>query len=269
MPDHNWQSIVHHETRLSAAEVSSDSPEILGKSKELVEAIAKIVCNQRGKGFSGSDSFTTVVARAHHAVNRSPKTGSETDQHLRAISTSMSKCIEELNKARNAGGTGHGRHEVPHVSILDARVACSFARTWAVWILGCLGESQRDDVGALVRDLQSETFGAGSLKNDSKLWISQLFLKRTSGGSGSQQHGAVQAERPLSFTTMESGRLSKGVTGSHKPTDWVSLRAYCSTKTVLWSCSQGKPRSLLQPFPARTSDKQRSYSIAPPVLRCR
>jgi Abortive infection C-terminus len=193
--DQHWESIEKHAARVVSADEGGDAGLIVGLCKDLVECIARVVCNERAVAYSTNDELTKVVGLAHAAIERQRGRGAAAETNLRAICQAMAKSITELGDARNLVGSGHGRATVSALSPIDLKVAVQFAFTWSEWVLGHLESVLKDEVSDLIQELSTENFSAGLLRRR----LTALGLNELPEGS---QHkiGVAVARRSMRGT---------------------------------------------------------------------
>jgi hypothetical protein len=109
---------------------SKDAPLVTGSGKDLLEASAQTVINDKGASYSGHD-FPGILFHAFEAVDLPTPDIAATEAFRRALSKDPGERVQqvlyllgcEVNKLRNAQGTGHGRAFVVTVSDQEAATA--------------------------------------------------------------------------------------------------------------------------------------------------
>ncbi len=162
LDDGHWSEIENLETRLKGAYEANDRALVIGTAKDLIEAVAKIVLENRGALGGGNVKFPKLIIQAHGALEAESGDGLTTDPHVLRISTAvmtiadeLMKITKEVFKLRNKYGSGHGR--VRYQELLDehAEVALDGALLWARWALRRLDVLINKTTSALVADLDA------------------------------------------------------------------------------------------------------------------
>jgi hypothetical protein len=164
--DAQWASIERHVKRVQSAEASSDYEDQLGRAKDLVETVAKVICDACSVVFPANEEFSPLLSKALTAIERKAGTGSAADGHLRSLCQVVSKGVGELNHARRVGGSGHGRSVIEPVDPENAEMAVGFANLWCRWALKRLEavQARTTHLQALLHQLIApEVFRAGEL----------------------------------------------------------------------------------------------------------
>jgi hypothetical protein len=142
-PEHidpaGWDAVELERDRLRRAWESKDYPEAVGKAKELVETVAKVVVVSAEGAVADEADFVPTVKSAHKALRRQPGVDLAQDQDLRAIANATQTLATSLAPLRNSFGTGHGRARIPDVSVEMATVTVEAALVWCRWALRRLG----------------------------------------------------------------------------------------------------------------------------------
>ena len=164
--DHNYvDAISAHAERLDAAKGRADLSDVIGCAKELVESVARVVLEARGRVVGDRADFSKIIAEAHKAVERQPGEGlAGSDETVRKMAQSAKSLVIDLGRLRNAVGTGHGRAVRPAVVEEQARVAVDAAIVWSRWMLWRLPSYLLADLRQLVKDLGGRTFYRGDLR---------------------------------------------------------------------------------------------------------
>ena len=145
---------------------AADHCDSLGRAKDLIECVAKVVCNECSVVFTENEEFTGVLSKAHAALDRRRGHGAAAEGHLRSLCQAMSKGVGEIAHARNAAGSGHGRPLLEAIEAESAEMASEFAFLWVRWVFRRLTDvlSQRSDLTQLIEDLNGgATFRRGEL----------------------------------------------------------------------------------------------------------
>lgn len=130
-----WAAIELARDRLRRSWESNDFPEALGKAKELVETVAKVVVESAEGTVADEADYAPTVKSAHKALRRQPGVDLSQHQEVRAIAQAAQTMATSLGPLRNAFGTGHGRARVPDVSMEMATLGVESALMWCRWAL--------------------------------------------------------------------------------------------------------------------------------------
>jgi len=107
---------------------ADDAALLTGTGKDLLEATAAHVLNERYGDYSASSNFPTLLGQAFLALDmttsQSPAVAGEPPQ--RAVERAMFDLACAINRLRNKEGTGHGRPWLPSVTDDQARAASYF-----------------------------------------------------------------------------------------------------------------------------------------------
>lgn len=116
---------------------SHDGALLVGTGKDLLEATAAHVLQERFNSYSTSDSFPMLLGQAFMALGM--KTTADKQVPGETVSSRMERAMYELacsiNTLRNKQGTGHGRPFLPTVSDDDARISIQIMGTIAEYML--------------------------------------------------------------------------------------------------------------------------------------
>jgi hypothetical protein len=158
-----WEAIGEAEERLLRAKAAGDQPLIVGSSKELCEAIAKVVISARGSLAAATADLPELVTNAHKLLEFQPGEGLATEPNVRTIAQSLKSIVRAVGNMRNQHGTGHGRAAPSGITAEHAELAFDAAYVWSSWALRRLEPYIAGDVGTLVHDLEVSTFRSGDL----------------------------------------------------------------------------------------------------------
>jgi len=220
-PDHiddpSWAAIELAHQRLEGAWSRNDLPEAIGKSKELVETIAKIVVSATGETPGDVADFAPTVKRAQQALGRQPGADLSQDQNIRAMSQAAQTLASSIGPIRNSHGTGHGRDRVPDIVDEMATVTVEAALLWSRWALRRLGHRLADYPNDLIdavntgtsRDALREKFRAAAIAqqpDEIQQRIGVAFGQQAAGGFGNAVEVGVEPaidggydEYPISY----------------------------------------------------------------------
>jgi len=152
--DDVWTSVQTHRARLDTAlgATPSDRGAAIGAAKDLVECIARAVCEERGEPSPG-DKYPQHVTNAHKALGR--QTGEHLDRTsaMGALAQSLRGGAKALAEVRNEYGSGHGRPLLSDVEDEVLEMAVGTAMLWSRWALRRLGHLQHGNLDALITDL--------------------------------------------------------------------------------------------------------------------
>ncbi len=120
---------------------SDDAALVTGTGKDLLEAVAAHVLQQRFGNYSTTSNFPTLLGQAFIAL------GLATSQDLvqpgepprKRTERAMYELACGINQLRNKQGTGHGRPWLPTVTESEARAAIEFMGVIAERLLAALG----------------------------------------------------------------------------------------------------------------------------------
>jgi Abortive infection C-terminus len=104
---------------------ADDNPLVVGTSKDLLEATAAHVLNERFGSYPQDANFPTLLGQAFVALNLStPAHARQPGEPARCrVERSLYDLACSVNALRNREGTGHGRPWLASVSSTEARVA--------------------------------------------------------------------------------------------------------------------------------------------------
>lgn len=104
---------------------TDDAALVTGTGKDLLEAVAAHILQQRYGGYSSTSNFPTLLGQAFVelglATPHDPVQPGESPQ--RRIERAMYELACGINQLRNKQGTGHGRPWLPSVTDAEARIA--------------------------------------------------------------------------------------------------------------------------------------------------
>lgn len=135
LEDAAWTAINDPLQRLNRALAENDLPLVVGTSKDLAEAVARVVLAARGETVASNEDFQKLVTRAQVALERQPGQGLAADEAIRLTAQSALKAIKGLSELRNRFGSGHGRALAPEVAEEVVLVSVDLAMMWCRWAL--------------------------------------------------------------------------------------------------------------------------------------
>ena len=198
-PDHiedlAWAAVEVAQSRLCGAWERGDFQEVLGKSKEIVETVAKVVVGAAEETVGEAAHFSSLVKRAQKCLARQPGADLSQDQNLRSIANATQTLATSIGPIRNSHGTGHGRDRVPDVVDEMATVTMEAALLWSRWALRRLGHVLADYPNDLIaavgtgtgRKVLRDKFAAAALAQqpaEVQLRIGVAFGQQAAGGFG-------------------------------------------------------------------------------------
>lgn len=117
----------------------NDPYQAIGASKEMLEAAMKTILSNRGREIADNITFQKLtdscISELGLAENSPPAT--ESEKHLRTITSSARKMIKAINELRGCAGTGHGRvvGSEPMVTAPDVSLVVSVGLILTTWLL--------------------------------------------------------------------------------------------------------------------------------------
>ncbi|WP_169165212.1 abortive infection family protein [Cellulomonas taurus] len=198
-PDHlddaGWEAVQIAQRRLKNAWELDDLPEVIGKAKELVETVAKVVVAATQEPLADGADFVTTVKRAQRAIDRVPAPDVSGSEDVRAIAQGAQTIVTRIAPIRNSHGTGHGHARVPDVVDEMATITLEAALLWTRWALRRLGHVLADYPNDLIEAVNSASslktlqskFDAAVLSqqpSDVQQRVGVAFGQQVSGGYG-------------------------------------------------------------------------------------
>lgn len=160
-PEHldndGWEAVGSARSRLRLAWELKDFPEVVGKAKELVETVAKVVVAAADGTLADNADYGPTVKAAHQSLKRQPGVDLSQDEALRAITQATQTMATSLGPLRNTYGTGHGRARVPDVTVEMVTVTAEAALVWSRWALRRLEHLLADYPNDLIAAVQTAT----------------------------------------------------------------------------------------------------------------
>lgn len=160
-PDHiddlAWDAIELGRDRLQRAWEIEDYSEVVGKAKDIVETVAKVVVAATEGTISDSTDYASVVKSAMKSLRRQPGTDLSQDQELRAMAQAAQTIATSIAPIRNSYGTGHGRARNPKVVAEMASMVLESALMWSRWAIRRLGHLLADYPNDLIEAVQTGT----------------------------------------------------------------------------------------------------------------
>lgn len=195
LEDSSWEAITRAQTRLKKAWDEQDLPEVIGKAKELVETIARVVIASTEGTIGDVADFGPLVNSAQKQLARAPGGDTSQDQNIRALANGARNLVTGIAPLRNSYGTGHGRARIPDVVEEMATVVLESAMLWSRWALRRLGHMLADYPNDLIAAVQTassravlkEKFSAAVLpqqSEDIQRSIGVAFGQQSAGGFG-------------------------------------------------------------------------------------
>lgn len=201
--DSAWAAVELAHSRLQRAWEWQDMPEVIGKAKELVETVAKVVVSATEGTVEESADFAPIVKAAQRGLARQPGSDLSQDQNLRAIAQAAQTLATSIAPVRNSHGTGHGRARVPDVVDEMASLTLEAALLWSRWALRRLGHVLADYPNDLIAAVQVgtsrtvliEKFQAAALSQqpeEIQHRIGVAFGQQSAGGFGNATEVGVE-----------------------------------------------------------------------------
>ncbi|MEU8015994.1 hypothetical protein AB0B74_08510 [Micromonospora parva] len=163
-PDHvsegHWEAINVEIARFARALEAADDSAAIGYLKCTIEAIAKVVLDVNGTPAGGSESFDTVLNRAHNLLAAQPGHELAHETPFGNLATQARKMAASMGVIRNNFGGGHGRARQPEVRSEMLDLAIDGSLLWARWALRRLGYFTQGRPETLIRDLVGNPRGS-------------------------------------------------------------------------------------------------------------
>lgn len=88
----------------------NDSPEAIGKAKELVESTFKFILNREGIEYSSNDDVMSLRKKCFKYLNLDSKENEFTSNNkdVKAVLSGLTQIVKGMNGLRNNYGSGHG-----------------------------------------------------------------------------------------------------------------------------------------------------------------
>lgn len=167
-PDHlndgTRAAIEEHRARFATAAGSVDRAWAIGSAKDLVESVARAVCDAKGVVIGRGEDFATTVNTAHVALERQPDLDVSMTPEIRAIAGQAKKMILNLRAIRNDVGTGHGRANIVQIDDEMIGVVCDATMLWVRWALRRLDHILIGEADLLLAELRGATVTRQSLE---------------------------------------------------------------------------------------------------------
>ena len=127
-----------------AARRADDDPLVVGTSKDLLEATAAHIIQERYGSYTETANFPTLLGQAFVALNlatsRHPSQPGEPAS--RRVERAFYEVACAVNGLRNKEGTGHGRPWLSSVTSTEARAAIQLMGTVSEFLLNGLAETR-------------------------------------------------------------------------------------------------------------------------------
>jgi hypothetical protein len=164
LADAAWESLTACLERLERATRDNDASLVVGSAKELVEAMAKVVLQERGETVGSGVDYGEALTKAHRALDRQPGEGLAADPGVREIAQGAKMIAGQLRILRNQYGTGHGRAGAPQIPGELVRVSVDAALLWCRWAARRLEHYISGRPSSLAHNLRSDLFTQGELR---------------------------------------------------------------------------------------------------------
>ena len=130
--------LTEHSERIRNS-LPNDPHQVIGATKDMLEATMKTILDGRGKGPTGNIGFpelTTMCLTELQLIGTSAP-ANKGEQYSRKIASNAKKMLEATNELRNHAGTGHGRvvGKESIITLADAQLVASTGLILAAWLL--------------------------------------------------------------------------------------------------------------------------------------
>lgn len=124
----------------------SDPHQVIGATKEMLEATMKTILDDRGKRVTNNIGFSDLTnsCLTELGLIGCSQPANEVEKYSRKIASSAKRMIGAANELRNHAGTGHGYvvGKEPVVTAADAELVASAGLILAAWLLRHNSEGQ-------------------------------------------------------------------------------------------------------------------------------
>lgn len=145
-------AILAAQGRLHRAVEADDVEDIVGKSKDLVETVSKIVIDTLGGSYGSDIPLTKLAKEALDCLEPHP-IALQGRGPLRQLSGSMISVIQAIAELRNRDGTGHGRSAPSNLDQTHALLIRDAADLWCRWVLATARRAQRAPLDDFIGDI--------------------------------------------------------------------------------------------------------------------
>ena len=115
---------------------STDAALVTGTGKDLLEAVAAHILQQRYGDYSQTSNFPTLLGQAFSELNLStPDSPNAGRAPMRDVESTMYQLARSINQLRNRQGIGHGRPWLPSISDDEAKTVTELMGVIAEYLL--------------------------------------------------------------------------------------------------------------------------------------
>ena len=115
---------------------STDAALVTGTGKDLLEAVAAHIIQDRYGNYSPTSNFPTLLGQAFSVLKLStPQFGVKPSSQMQRVENAMYELACGINQLRNKQGTGHGRPWPPSITDAEARAVTEFMGVIAEYLL--------------------------------------------------------------------------------------------------------------------------------------
>ena len=130
--------LTQHRDRIRSA-LRDDPSQVIGATKDMLEATMKTILRRRGKHLTGNIQFSRLTDNCLSELGLKSPSNPKTDveRYLRRFASSAERMLNAVNDLRNFAGTGHGRPvgEEPVLIVEDANFVASIGMVLAAWLI--------------------------------------------------------------------------------------------------------------------------------------
>lgn len=130
--------LTQHRDRIRNA-LKDDPSQVIGATKDMLEATMKTILRRRGKQLEGRIKFPSLLDNCLSELDlkRTSCPETEVERRLRKIASNAERMINAVNELRDCAGTGHGRTvgEEPVLTVEDASLVASIGMVLAAWLV--------------------------------------------------------------------------------------------------------------------------------------
>ncbi|GAA1955219.1 hypothetical protein GCM10009798_13060 [Nocardioides panacihumi] len=157
LDDEAWAAVSVARDRLSWAWQLDDGSDVIGRAKDLIETVAKVVLMAVDGTADDKMDLQPLLKKAQAALKFQPGPGLSHDEGVRAVAQAVQTMATQLGPIRNSYGTGHGRATNPDVGEELPALTLEAGLMWTRWALRRLGHVLADYPNDLI-----EAVGTGT-----------------------------------------------------------------------------------------------------------
>jgi len=128
-------AIAAAQDRLARAVSLGDTEDVLGRAKDMIESVAKVVTDQFGKPLGSNAKLRQCAKRAIEALGEDGSAFLGRDDSFTRLTSSLITGMEAIGSLRNSDGTGHGRATSSSLDHAHALFVRDAAICWSRWLL--------------------------------------------------------------------------------------------------------------------------------------